>query len=81
MKWFHRHGPWEIIGAYCDRQAHYIKGGPDGDAGLYAVTHLCLRCKECSHIKHTAVPGWYTLEQLRGESDEVAKVLSSLENK
>jgi hypothetical protein len=26
MNWFHRHGPWEVVGASCDEMTHYICG-------------------------------------------------------
>lgn len=81
MKWFHRHGPWEPIDAYCDRQTHYAPGGPQGLHGHYAVTHVVMRCKQCGELKVKNLPGWFTLERLKAEPDEVSKVLRELESK
>jgi hypothetical protein len=77
MNWFHRHGPWEVIGTSCDRQTHYLQ-----NAGHYSmITNVAMRCKSCGAIRTKEFPGYFTIEELRGEATEVAKVLRDLERR
>lgn len=74
MKWFHRHGPWQIVAASCDMREKWIS-----HQGRYClVTHLAMRCHECGAVKGKEILGAFTLDQLTGEASEVEKVLQKM---
>ena len=79
MNWFHRHGPWELIGASCDDRLHVYDPGGMHSLQYSFITHLSQRCKSCGEIRTKMLPGRFTTEQLRGEDPEITKVLKSLE--
>ncbi len=75
MRWFHRHGPWEVVGAYCDDHLH----AGSSRLGGFLITHVALRCQECGMVKAKDLTGSFTLAQLRGEELGIARILKSLE--
>lgn len=76
MNWFHRHGPWDVVGASCDSLHYYFHDEP---CGYFRATHVAMRCKVCGAIKARTIRGNFAVEQLQGEDDEVSKVLKELE--
>jgi len=74
MRWFHRHGPWDMVSAHCDGRHHFV-----GTIGRFSLlTEIALKCRECGTLKFKTVYGYHTLEQLN-TNNEVAKALMYLE--
>ena len=74
MNLFHRHGPWTVIGAFCDGYAHYISKVRQHTP----VTNVALRCP-CGCVKSKQLVGKFTLEQLKGEAAAVLDAIKYLE--
>jgi hypothetical protein len=75
LKWFHRHGPWEAISAYCDNTLTFFFFHGD----FCFVTYVNYRCRSCGIIKQKTLKGKFSIDQLRGEDTEVSRVLRDLE--
>jgi hypothetical protein len=74
MGLFHRH-QWQMVSTYCDKQFHWFSA-QNRHCG---ITDVVMRCTKCGNLKSKSLPGWHVLENIRGENDEVAKVLAAME--
>jgi hypothetical protein len=79
MNWFHRHGPWDIVGASCDGKLHVYDPGGMHPFQYSLITYVAQRCKGCGEIRTKMLPGRFTMEQIRGEDSEVSLILARME--
>lgn len=75
MNWFHRHGPWEVIGVSCDNFLHHHPARNRYDDSAL-LTQVAMRCKECGEIKSIELIGRFSMAELQGEELAVSKALA-----
>lgn len=77
LRLFHRHR-WKVVSAYCDGGGHWFDPGGMSPLMYTFVTNVVSRC-ECGELSQKRLAGKHSIEDLRGESSEIDRVLKNLE--